>query len=136
MPVMCRTMATAFESVTRHDPADVRRIVGARRLKAMAYFAHVIARWSGSAWGVEFTHDEHYTTIGVRMIDRDNSDSEGTLPWSMSSSDGVSDVTDNGLPEMRVAWDGAAYSRAEFEEYYTEHASRMWQEAAVINPAG
>ena len=35
------------------------------------------------------------------------------------------------LPEKRLAADGAAYTYAEFEQWYREHAGQMWEGAAA-----
>ena len=132
------TMERAHQTIFAINELDydyTRLFIGGRRLKVLAHFVNSVAQECNANWGLQFWHDSDFTCLylEVRRLGVDLS-SDGSSPLSLYfPHSSIAELFDDGLPPMRVAADMQAYSYAEFEEYYGEHASRMWQLASPLD---
>ena len=119
------------------DVIDLQRLlIGGRRLKVLADLVNCVAGNCYANWWLEFQHDRDFSCIGVEVrLLEEYSSSEASFGWipMLFPDASLSELSDDSSPPMRVAADMQSYTYAEFEEYYREHAPRMWQLALPLD---
>ena len=133
------TMERAHQTVFPIDELDyvyTHRYIGGRRLKVLADLVNCVAQGCYANWWLEFQHDRDFSCIGVEVrLLEEYSSSEASFGWIplLFPDASLSELSDDSSPPMRVAADMQSYTYAEFEEYYREHAPRMWQLALPLD---